>query len=263
MKEYSNKIIITGFISAGLLIIFFILQTLKSDILDLDVKWIIVSAIPLIIGLILSGIIKSFKGFGVELEINLSEKVELELIGKVECFPTTELTKQSIEYLLAMRDEEKNKIERLQLVSGKRGYYDSYAISEYMRHLGNLKFIEIIDKNGKFLALLGAGLFRFRHRFENTVIDYDGDDQEIRKLIQSIERENYTNTFKRDIITESIQMNDSLVIAYKKFQNTKFTVGLFRDQLLPVLDINDKMVGITSRIKLTEKIAQQVAKSEK
>lgn len=263
MKEYTNKIFITGLTSAGLLISFFILQYLQSDLLNLDVKWIVVSAIPVIIGLILSGIVKSVKGFGVELEMNLSEKVELELIGKVECLPTTELTKQSIDHLHEMHRTEKMSIERLQLISGKRDYYDSYAIGEYIGQLVHLKYIEIIDYNGRFQALLKVNQFRHKSRNENIQMGFDANESEIKQLIKSLEVENHMSVYRKEVITESILKDDSLVTAYKKFQNARLTIESFGDQQLPVLDSNNRMVGITSRVKLVDKIAQQVIKSEK
>ncbi|MDD4968404.1 MAG: hypothetical protein PHT07_03145 [Paludibacter sp.] len=260
MKEKNNIIVVTSLISLGLLIIFFALQLINSDVLDLDVKWIIVSASPVIIGLILSGIIKSFKGFGVELELNLLEKVESGsgLIGRVECFPTTELTKQSTNVLFSMSEERRNSIERLQLISGKINYYDYYALNEYIQNLRRLKYIEFIDNNGRFQALLSVNSFRKNHsRLENN-----DNLEKIEALIQSVEREDYKDYY-RSIITETILLSDSLIVAYKKFQRTKNVVISFSDQILPVLDSNDKMIGITSRIKLTEKIAEQVVKSEK
>jgi len=163
MKGKTNIILVTSLISICLLSIFFTLQLINSDILNLDVKWIIVSASPVIIGLILSGIIKSFKGFGVELELNLLEKLESGLIGKVECFPTTELTKQSTNFLFSMSEEKRNSIERLQLISGKKNYYDYYALNEYFQNLHKLKYVEIIDDNGKFKALLSASNFKNIH----------------------------------------------------------------------------------------------------
>lgn len=253
-----NIVVITSLISIGLLSLFIVLQLINSDILNLDVKWIIVSASPVIIGLILSGIIKSFKGFGVELELNLSEKLESGLIGKVECFPTTELTKQSTNFLFSMSDEKRNSIERLQLISGKKNYYDYYALNEYFHNLRKLKYIEIIDDNGKFKALLSVSNFKINpNSFDNNE-----NNDKIKSLIRSIEREDYIDAY-RSIVTEAILLNDSLIEAYKKFQKTKIVVTYFKDQILPVLDSNDKMVGITYRMKITEKIAEQVVKAEK
>jgi len=258
MKEKLKILKVASFISIGLLIIFSIMQILDSKILDLDNKWLIVSGLPILIGLFLSGVIKSFKGFGVELESNLSEKVDLELVGSVESFPTPELTKQSMQFLFDMSPKQKSKIERLQFEYGKKHYYDSYVVKEYINNLKRIRYIEIIDNEGKFIGLLPAGKFKEKDNQRHP----ERDIENVEILIRSIENKNITDNFK-DFITDSIKKEDSLIEAYKKFKMSGQGKQLTGDQILPVIDSNDKMVGLTRKIKLTDKIAEQIVKSEK
>lgn len=258
MKEKLKILKVASFISIGLLVVFSIMQFCDSKILDLDNKWLFVSGIPILIALFLSGVIKSFKGFGIELETNLSEKIDLELVGTVESFPTPEITKQSIQFLFDMSPKQKSKIERLQFEYGKRHYYDSYVVKDYIDNLKRLRYIEIIDSEGKFVGLLPAGKFK---KSDNQRYA-ERDIENIEMLINSIEKENITSTFK-DFITDSIKKEDSLLEAYKKFKTSGQGKQLNGDQVLPVIDSSDKMVGLTRKIKLTDKIAEQIVKSEK
>jgi len=258
MKERIKTLIIASLISIGLLILFTILNLLDSKILSLDVKWIIVSGIPILIGLMFSGIIKSFKGFGVELETNLSEKIETDMIGEVVNFPTPEITKQSMQFLYEMSPKIKSSIERLQFILGKKNYYDSFVINEYLRSLHNLKFIEIIDNNGRFIALLPARRFTE----ERNHLQEGQAQRNIQTLINSIESERIIENFS-EAITDTIKKTDSLLEAYKKFKIAKQGKLFYGDHILPVIDSNDKMIGLTRKNKLTEKIVEQVIKSEK
>ncbi len=211
-EKKHTVLIISSLIALGLLIIFSIMQLFDSKVLALDNKWLIVSGIPILVGLFLSGVIKSFKGFGVELETNLAEKIDLELVGKVESFPTPEITKQSMQFLIGMSPNQKSKIERLQFEYGKLDYYDSYVVKEYIANLTRLRYIEIIDNDGRFVGLLPVGQFKEDRAKEN----FDRIINNIKLLIRSIERKNIPDSFK-NFITDKIKKDDTLLEAFKKF----------------------------------------------
>lgn len=258
MKEKLKILRVASFFSIGLLAIFALMQIYDSKILDLENKWLIVAGIPILIGLFLSGVIKSFKGFGIELEANLSEKVDMELVGNVESYHTPKLTKQSMQFLFEMSNREKSKIERLQFEYGRKNYYDAFVVSEYFSNLNKLRYVEIIDKDGKFVCLIPAKQFTIEDNERNRQRKIEN----IEKLIKGIENENITDSFK-SFITDSIQKDDSLLKAYKKFNISNQGKQINGDQILPVLDSNERMVGLTRKFKLTNKIAEQVLKSEK
>jgi hypothetical protein len=253
------KIIIASILgSIILLITFSIMEIFDSKILTLDIKWLIVSGIPILIGLFLSGMIKSFKGFGIELETSLSEKLNFELVGTIESYPSLEITKQSMQYLFNMPQKQKLKIERLQFEYGKVGYYEPVVVKDYINALSRLRYIEIIDSEGRFFGLLPAGKFR-------TDLKYDHSEMNVKNielLIKSIERSNIQANFN-DFITDSIKKNDSLLEAYKKFTLSGQGKHFNGDQFLPVVDSNDKMIGYTTRNKLSNKISEQVLKANK
>lgn len=253
MKEKTKILLLSGLISFLLLLIFLIMQYYDFKVLKLDVKWLIVSGLPILIGMFLSGIIKSFKGFGVELEANLSEKIEINLIRTVESYPSPEITKSSLGVLHDLPLKKKKEIKRLQFIYGKKEYYDTNVINEYLRNLTELKYIEIIDDTGKFIALLPAKVIKHN---DNSIYE------KLRLFIKSIENRNIHYYFK-EMITDTINKDDSLIQAYKKFKDSKQGKLPYGDQILPVIDNNFRMIGLTRRLKLADKISEQVVKVKK
>ena len=72
----------SSFASILLLSLFFILQIFAPNILKIDTKWLIVAGCPLLFALIGGGYIKTFKGFGIELETQLKTSIaESELLA--------------------------------------------------------------------------------------------------------------------------------------------------------------------------------------
>lgn len=257
MKINKKLVLITFVISFIVLIFLSILQAFYSKFLWLETKWIIVSGIPLLVGILYSGILKTFKGFGIELETNLSEKIELNLIGLVECFLSPDLPKDSRSVLSKLSMEQKFKTERLQFKYKKLHYYNAFAVLEYIKQLPNLKYIEVVDEEGRFIALIYASKFQESEQFhEDQII------QRIELLIKSIENGDISNNFF-DVITHTIKKDDTLLQALKRFNDSLQGKTVDGDQKLPVVDSNDKMIGLTRKIKLTEKIADQVLKSER
>lgn len=61
-------IVFGGCLSLLLLGIFLAFQFFDSKMLNLETRWLLASGIPILIALFVGGYIKSFKGFGVELE---------------------------------------------------------------------------------------------------------------------------------------------------------------------------------------------------
>ncbi|MCG9970521.1 pYEATS domain-containing protein [Christiangramia crocea] len=70
-----NNISLWYFIASGLLLILlFIIQLKYPEILELETKWLIIALVPLLVGIILKGLVRKVKGFGIELEISPSSK---------------------------------------------------------------------------------------------------------------------------------------------------------------------------------------------
>lgn len=257
MKINKRVIIISGLISIGLFVLFATLQIFDSKILALDNKWLFITGVPLLIGLILSGINVKISSSGIELNANLSKAIDFRLISKVNSYACPKFIKGKIRELYNLPQHKKDLIKRLQFVIGKRDYYNVNDIQEYINILTGLEYLEIIDENGRFIALILAKNFKSR-RTRTGIIEFS---EKIELLIESINNGNITTNFQ-DAITDSINKSDSLLKAYQKFTLTE--QGKTKDnQILPVIDPWDKMIGIIERKNLVEQIAKQALKFAK
>ena len=78
LRRYTSKL---GLWSASiaatvvLLAVFMYLQGQESALLELDSKWVVVAAVPLIVAFLRSDIIQRFKGFGIEFEMRLKDPI--------------------------------------------------------------------------------------------------------------------------------------------------------------------------------------------
>jgi len=234
----------SGGLSLLFLIVFLYLQYKDSKILLLDEKWILVSTIPIIFGLLTSNIIKSFKGFGIEIETVFNQKLDNSLFNNVTPLEKPKLSKGSSEVLNNLPSDKINDIKRIQFIYKQKDYYNVQIVLNYFNKLKNLQYIEIINEEGYFKCLLNINQIYKKDNNENY--------QKIQAFIRSVEYG--TVLFEYNCITDTINKNDNLLIAYQKFQNFTESSNLF-NQILPVLK-NRKMIGTISRCKVTDNISK-------
>jgi len=252
-KKEKDKVIKWCIVGSIVLFVLFVsLQLCESPILDLDLKWIIVSLIPLLFGLIYTGVIKNFKGFGIELETNLTDTVaNFDIAGDVETIDLPQLQKGSQDHIFNINERKRKKIERLKFTIKRRGYYDRGVIVEYFMLLPNLKFIELTEKDGKFKYLIRASLFR---KGRNN--DFDLDNEKLDKLINAIENDSVLRLFP-ETITKYINTSSTLIEAYKIMESTN-EGRIINNQILPIVNKDGIMIGLVSRRKIEESISKQV-----
>ena len=210
-KNHSELIFGIG-LSTILLIVFFRLEAKDSHILLLDWKWIVVSAIPLIVALIIGGYIKSFKGFGVEFEATLKEQLSfidlpatgaLSSIGQIEKGTMSDLDK--------MDNVARDKVNRLRFILGKRDYYNRDVIEEYLQRLHHLEYLEITDSNGMLVCLIPASIMLF------------GEDvlyEKIQPFINALQDRTITGVYDRDTINNYIYADTNIIEALATMRET-------------------------------------------
>lgn len=245
-------------VSFILLIIFLVFQYYDLKILLLDIKWIILSGVPILIALFIDGYIKKFKGFGLELESNLSRPITLSIVSKVNTMESPAVNKATLYRLGELSHSEKSKIDRLRFISGKKNYYDEYAIDEHFRTLPNLKFIEIVNQEDEFLYLIQASTLKKIKT--NARLNQELNIERVHELIKAIETENIEDYFK-NAVKDFILTTDSLIGAYRKMKMSNQTLRLFTNrEILPILNENKKMVGIVGLQNIESQIAAEVEK---
>jgi hypothetical protein len=254
LKRHRLLLIAFG-VSVVLLTIFLIFQYNDLKILNLDIKWVILSGIPVLIGLFIGGYIKSFKGFGLELESNLKEPIPMSIVSKIDITESPEMNKESLPRLHSLTDVERNKINRLRFIYGKRGYYDSYAVQEHNQQLRNLKFIEIVNQEGEFLYLLSSSKLKGK----NT--EQENNYEKANEFIRAVEHEKIPETYS-EVVTDHLTTSDNLIQAYRKINKSvqsKFLSS--KREMLPILDDTERMIGIVDKHNLETKIAEEVEKT--
>ncbi|MDD3878332.1 MAG: hypothetical protein PHT69_17060 [Bacteroidales bacterium] len=250
LKQH-RLLIISLLFSVGLLVIFFIFQYYELKVLNLDIKWLVLSSIPILIGLFIGGYIKNFKGFGIELETNLKGQIPMTVVSKIDMADSPGINKQSLELLYNLSDKERDKISRLRFINGKRNYYDLFAIVEHYNALRHLRFIEVVDSDGEFLYLISASKLKINNEISH---------EKIRQFIQAIETENIEETYP-DAVSDFIITTDNIIEAYKKICKSQQSNSLLSlKESLPILNEKRKMVGTVSKQRLEAKITQEVLK---
>jgi hypothetical protein len=252
--EKHNMLFISFFSSLFLLIVFLTLQYFNFKALKLDVKWIILCGIPLLIGLFIGGYIKTFKGFGIELESSLKEPIPKSVILPVSQIDITTpgIEKKSTHFLHNTSRQELNKIIRLRFTLNKLNYYINEDVHEYLRVLHNLKFIEIVNAKNEFQYLLSISKLK---RNNNLNVE------RISHFIEAIEN-GQLDQFSFDAVTEYILVDDSILDAYITISRSSQSKILnLNEQILPVLNNNKIMIGIITKQNLEEKISEVVIKN--
>jgi len=239
-------IIIVSLIISAILLAFFAIkfakftaeegEDYKKKIPQLEVKWIVISFIPLILALIISGYLKSFKGFGLEVVIQdttinkaqqefglgLKKVGVIDGIKDVEAIERKQTTESAArEQLDSLEEGSPEKFRTINVLLLKNGVsYEIGALKQYLTRLNKLKFIEIVDKDGKFLFLLPLNEVGF-------------SDESQKRFLEALQTEQINSIYKNDTITETVSLDDSL----RKVMN-KFTEA--GSNYLPVIE-NDKL----------------------
>jgi hypothetical protein len=238
-----SSLIVCAIISLTLFITFLVFQYRDSTLLKLESKWLIVAGVPILIGLIIGSYIKSFKGFGVELESLL----ELS-IGKVNLIASDAIDvlngdeKRSFSYLEGLSDVQRRRIQRLTFTVNRPNYYQAGAIYGYLSRLRNLKYLEVQDSNKKFQALIPIRYFKSHGNVEQ---------EKIQEFIQALENNNLIGLLGNNIITDSVSESDPLLDVLKKVRNSSLGV-------LPVVSSSRVFIGVVTDRLIEKRIADEV-----
>ena len=214
-------------------------------VLTLEVKWIAVALVPLSIALVVEGYIEKFKGFGLEIVARLNEIpvsaiavpnvqeviVHREIAKKKDNNYLTEISKKGIEFLV--------------FLEGKSDYYDVEIVENYLRRLGDIKYIEVQTLNGQFRYLLPIKLFFTSNKRLNV------DKQVVEKFIDSLEKEEISVDLEREAIELSLCRTEPLIDALRKMRNDNLPAAV-------VVDKYNRSIGVLEAHQAERKIADAV-----
>ncbi len=242
-----TALVIGAVISIALLSIFFLFQYNDSSVLNLESRWLLVAGVPLLAALIVGGYIKKFKGFGVELEASLSKPVtNIELTATEAMDEVVGDEKRSVDYLHRLSPKDRRNISRLVLVQGRVDYYGPYALDTYLQELKGLKYIEIRNQEGQFVALIPIGEFKHGAEINNNLLC---------EFIHALEQSQVLQRYARSVITTHITEDTGLIEALKAMRR-------HRIQQLVVLDESGVFQGVLMARSVEKRIADNVLQAE-
>ena len=155
IKDKNQRLLFYGCIlSLAAILILFGVRIYAPFLLDIDIKWLIVASIPIVLALIVGKFITRFKWMGVDIEIAVDDRIvdAEDVVYIMHSFIAQK--KENLAVLFSLSPEAKNRPNVLAFEQGKPGYYDPYAIREYVRLLPNVHFFSVKTSTGKFVALL-------------------------------------------------------------------------------------------------------------
>jgi CBS domain-containing protein len=230
-------------ISVLFLAVFFGFQHYQADILKLESRWLIASGVPILVALLVGGYVKSFKGFGIELEASLQKPVSnLDLSATEGMADIQGDEKRSIKYLHDLTPSQRRRISRLSFVMGRKDYYQTYAVKQYTRELDRLKYFEIKGLDGKFLALLPVSDFKQNNEISFEVID---------GFIRSLEEMTINQTYGGMLITNCVGEDTDLIEALKLMRSK-------RTRSLAVTDNKGVFIGLLNERSIEKRIVDNV-----
>lgn len=224
--------------------------------LNLDAKWIIVSAIPLAVALIYSGRVKSVKGFGIEVDLALDAPKNQDIIKPLEVLSLDAVDKNSLSDLAEMKRKGRIYARCIRMVLGFPRY-EKFVLERYLKELPEIRHVLIVDVEGRFECLLynivGQSL-QMARKPEDLFAE-----GEISDLIEAVKKGEY-GKFGNHVIQESILETDSLLDAYR-MMGTVIQGRFANDQILPVIDSDRFLKGYVSKRDLQARIADEVVAS--
>ncbi|HEY5464032.1 MAG TPA: hypothetical protein VIJ95_12300 [Hanamia sp.] len=241
MKK-ETRILLIGCGSTLLIIIaLFIIRAYKEDWLDINIQWIGIAVLPLILALIVGRFIKKFSGFGVELELASDEPLS-STTGIVEfiqyIFPEE---KDSLRYLQSLPTDKKRKTNVLLFRTGKKNYYQTYIIQDYIRQLPNIKYFEVTDSKGKFKSISLVDRSLLLIEYENNVLQ---------SFVRAIE-ENRINNIVLETTTELIFLSETAIEVYKKINSSG-------KSFIAVVDKENNLIGVVLKTRLEKYFSELV-----
>jgi len=245
-NEVKKYLLLSLLLSLILLLGFFGIEKSNfKDILKLDHFWVLIAFLPLFITVMFSGIIKGFKGLGIELELsktieelNLNIPIELVLAG--EGNSSIKDNQKVLEDL-----KEKGNLDQIKIIKFflKKNNYTAELTCEYFKAFPNLEYIEIFNEKEDF-----QGLFYFSEIFKKCK-ECNEYLELIEEFLQNLKNDSLKNYYSDKYIVEKVKKSDTILDVYKQFKKSS-------SQVLPVIECN-KMVGVVSRCQVNEQIAKK------
>lgn len=244
-KSKIDNLSIGIFLSIVFFCILFMIKNYIPDALNIDAKWLILACSPVLIALIISGYIKSFKTHGVEFEFQLSNEVGKtpNLYRNINYLSIPMIVKGSRQTIEDFTDKAKQKIQILTFYLGK--HYDIGDIDKYLSDLPSIKYFLVLERNGNFSCLVEYSKLKKMNTNTNNIIE---------KLTNYIHDPQSIFFYSYCSIEVNIKNTDTIIFAYNIFNEHNINV-------IPVTDSNNKFLGIIKKTDLYKTISDSIVLS--
>ena len=227
--------------------ILFWIKYYQPTILDIDAKWLLIASSPVLISLVLSGIIKSFKGVGIELEFELNSQIGVfeGLFLRIEPQPVNITDKGDVQDLWNFSESILTNTTVLQFrKSGNGTYYTREAIWTYVARMPNLKYLLVVDNTNKFQFIINF------QEFKKGFTQLSSETPLFRNLAYFLNGESELGNVFPFKISEYILLDKSILEVYDKANDVSAN-------FIPVLDAKKHFIGIIEKEKLYKTIAER------
>lgn len=270
IKNLDNKYFFTFVLSLIFLYFFSYNQSIKSEFLNLDTQWIILSFLPFLLVLLFSEKVKKINLFGIEIETEITKPIKefnkLNEEYKYRIMP--KFKKGNNEDLNKIGNRNKD-IKILNFQEGLPGYYDAKMVCKYIDKLINLSFFQIVDSNGKYKALVNISdglknnIKKLKKNDNFDDIDISNDSfKSIESFIEVIENKTYILFENNNFIytTDFLNQNSSLIECYEKFIELRPISASLHYRYLPIVNDNNVLVSVIDEFSLIKKISDETVK---
>ncbi len=249
----NNSLFFIGMLlSIILLTAFGLLKTFDSKVLDLKVQWLIFAMIPAVLCVFCGGYIKSFKGFGVEVESMLrSPATSIDLKATEAIAEVEGDEKGSYSYLKNLSRAEKTKISRLCFNITRSNYYVPSVISEYISELTSLEYFEIKALTGSFICLLPVSIFVSYKDHINDSNNSNTNSRGLKEFVRALEQGNILEKYLEQAITCTVSQNENLLDIAKMLR----AKGL---EIVVVIDEKKNFMGVLKRADVERRVVDAV-----
>jgi hypothetical protein len=216
LKDNKIRILLYACVlSLAALVILFGIRIYAPILLDIDIKWLVVAAIPIILALIVGRFVAKFKWGGIDIELAAEGKI----IDHEEVFvlfqPFAAQRKDDLNTLRAMSETEKGKPNALLFDLDRSDYYDANVIREYVRELRNVRFFIIRINAGQLVAII----------YIDRSIILNQENEYLYRFIEGLPNRVNSQGFGT-VVGGRISVNERIVDAYQKMKREKSRVLL-------------------------------------
>lgn len=206
----------------------------------IETSWLGIALAPAVIWLLATGQLSEFSGFGLGFKLKQASAKPFSLNVDGDRIQPVSVKTGGKEGLSQIPKLERERIAALSFTLYRQGYYADYAIREYLERLTRHEFFKYVvfeDSNGRFQGLVPARRLLEFMRTENVDVARIIEEGAVDRLPGLI----------RASVPESSDKKDALEVMERA-----------RVSRLPVVDPQERFVGILERDKLASSILLQL-----